>query len=933
MFISKFYAKNFIGIKLGLGLDEITLDFSQKFSRYYTIRGENGSGKSTLFEIMHPLIESYSTDRNLIIPGKEGYKELEIINNGNVYVCKILYPEKSSNKAWIEENGVELNPNGNISSYKAILEEKFNLKPEILKSLKLGSQDSSFISETTTKRKEYFVKLMEEMSDIINKYNIVNKKVNALESKKDLISDKMVKLPDPNETANKQKTLDIKLKELEKSLSNINKTIGKTEEKINTLIENNKELLEEFGDKEELLEKIEVLKKQQNFIENNIENIYNNFSILRNKSLEEIEELLNSREKKLQEENLNLNNLKEKLKEFEEKRNKIFLEIKENENLLKEFSETSIDKLREQNKKLSIELKELKEELNNPILFKLVKENNIILENHPLLLQYLRDVENYFDVVKEIINQIKNNVVNISIQSQNIKIENDADQIKNFLNNYDSILKKLNNSIANLEAEEETLSQELKTNIASLKLIDILKQRPSNCTIDSCAFIAGSLKAKENEKLIPIQTEKLEKIKEKLNKLILEKKTLENLNPLLERYKNVFNKFNKFKNNQYFNYIFSEKEYDNFLDNPFINEYEKIIASIGEKKEFFINYDNYIKKEELYNNNQNIIIEFENNGKKQKENITKKLTKLSVEAEENENNIKKLKEDIQNSEQKVKKFNESILILNDLIKNIKQYEENNSYIEKYSSSIEKYKEFKEKKEELENDLKQINEQKITLLNEKEYIQEEKTKCMNYISQYIELEQEKKELDEQYEKHLLVKKALDVKTGIPLIFTSRFVKKLENKANELLDVAFEGKFQLKFIVDENKFKIPVIIDGMILDEEKDDIRMKSSGEIALTKLSIALAMLDIQNYSSSYNILYLDELDGPLSAQNRAKFKQILDSQCDSLNIDQVFIITHNPEFELAESNLILLRGHNTPQEQLNNSSVSVLFNYDELKIK
>lgn len=50
----KLTLRNFIGVKAGMDLDEITIDFTKYNGRLILIKGENGKGKSTIMENMHP---------------------------------------------------------------------------------------------------------------------------------------------------------------------------------------------------------------------------------------------------------------------------------------------------------------------------------------------------------------------------------------------------------------------------------------------------------------------------------------------------------------------------------------------------------------------------------------------------------------------------------------------------------------------------------------------------------------------------------------------------------------------------------------------------------------------------------------------------------------------------------------------------------------
>jgi ABC-type iron transport system FetAB ATPase subunit len=66
---------------------------------------------------------------------------------------------------------------------------------------------------------------------------------------------------------------------------------------------------------------------------------------------------------------------------------------------------------------------------------------------------------------------------------------------------------------------------------------------------------------------------------------------------------------------------------------------------------------------------------------------------------------------------------------------------------------------------------------------------------------------------------------------------------------------------------------------------------------------------INNISSKYNIIYLDEIDGPLDVDNRRTFLDMLSIQMERLSCEQIFIISHNDVFDSSDAGTILLRNN------------------------
>ena len=109
-------------------------------------------------------------------------------------------------------------------------------------------------------------------------------------------------------------------------------------------------------------------------------------------------------------------------------------------------------------------------------------------------------------------------------------------------------------------------------------------------------------------------------------------------------------------------------------------------------------------------------------------------------------------------------------------------------------------------------------------------------------------------------------------------------------------------------NEKEFAIQVISK----DNTKADIKLASQGEVSITTLSISLAL--IEQSIGAYNILCLDEIDGPLDNSNRSKFIDILNSQSEKLGIEQAFVISHKNAFDTAAMDLILLKGNAVDKE-------------------
>jgi DNA repair exonuclease SbcCD ATPase subunit len=182
-----------------------------------------------------------------------------------------------------------------------------------------------------------------------------------------------------------------------------------------------------------------------------------------------------------------------------------------------------------------------------------------------------------------------------------------------------------------------------------------------------------------------------------------------------------------------------------------------------------------------------------------------------------------------------------------------------------------------------------------------------------LNEYDSLSKEIKKLNKVYDEIGLVKKALSSKEGIPLRYTLNYLGNIENITNELLDIAYNGeKYIDKFDISPNSFSIPFYNKGVRLP----DVKYASQGELSF--LSIALSFALASQTLKKYNIMLLDEIDGPLDTENREKFIRILENQIERIESEQNFLITHNDMFASYPIDIIDLSENRTREYPLAN---------------
>jgi exonuclease SbcC len=150
MQIEKLRLKGFIGIKRGLGLDEISIDF-KNIVGLIAFAGQNGLGKSTVLENLHPFNTLASRSGALFnhVCVRDAEKELSFSYNGNHYrtLIKIdCQSEKSEGFIW--KDGESL-VNGKIRDYAKYMTDLFGSSNLFFNSV-FCAQNAQKLSDMTT---------------------------------------------------------------------------------------------------------------------------------------------------------------------------------------------------------------------------------------------------------------------------------------------------------------------------------------------------------------------------------------------------------------------------------------------------------------------------------------------------------------------------------------------------------------------------------------------------------------------------------------------------------------------------------------------------------------------------------------------------------------------------------------------------------------
>ena len=186
-----------------------------------------------------------------------------------------------------------------------------------------------------------------------------------------------------------------------------------------------------------------------------------------------------------------------------------------------------------------------------------------------------------------------------------------------------------------------------------------------------------------------------------------------------------------------------------------------------------------------------------------------------------------------------------------------------------------------------------------------------------MEEYEKLTIEKKELDEEFEATELIRNAVSSSRGIPLLYLNLHFGNARNIANAIISSVYGDAIHLeRFIINEKEFRIPYSKNGSIVE----DVSYASQGELSVISLAISFALLE-EFSSYKYNVLLLDEVDGPLDKGNKEKFLRVLETQMERINCEQVFMITHNQLFETYPVDVYVTIDKDNALEEFKNVNV------------
>lgn len=893
MRITYFRLKGYINILQGMGMEELIIPFDQFNSRVILIQGENGTGKSTILKALSPNPDSNDSFRTDVIVTPDGNrqiveypaeKEIHYTDDiGNVYcilIKSVVNDSKTtrSTKAYISRNGEELNPNGNVSSFKDIRDDILGIDPTYLDMSSISSENRGLVDMIPSERRKYLASYIGSLDTFNQIYKQISKKVNSTKAYLNTINSKLYTLGNEDsiqlrliQLKDKKETLSSDRDKLLKNLSEA-ETIVKIKDPDNKI----QDLYQSISDSLRAVN-IEMEKNNQNLerIHSKLSDFDENadFDIL----LEDSKNALNKYKEDLNNTNNSISNLisinditTNRLDEDTERLNSI------SSNYVKSNIESTVEQLSSE-----LELYKVYLESSN--------DTKELLDK--VSLKELQELNNDLNTFKDIISNIDTEV---SIEEIEDVLSGDMSYYTNSIEEYNSKLLELNSDIVRLESTISDIMDKL----------DIIQNfdntRPEGCTIDTCPYIQEYIKLKDSEddlnerldveyielKACRADKEPIEKSIKELKKLLSICKILTPAIDILKTNKKILEAIPELS------YLVQDRyklacniaEHNQFNDFNKLNDYIEFASIYTMAKEIQEQYDSLSSDLKVYQNNKALI-----------DSLNNSIEKSNKEIEENNNKINELNKSRLFLEEVISQYNDRISTLEELIS------ENNKHIDLENQKNQIRDQFNKVKDDI-----RIVKEKIdianSIRNDIESIDnaigpltEEINHATFALSEINTLQNDFKQTSSEFEKLSFIKDACSPGNGMSI--QSEYVKMYMNDiiytCNTLLGYMFNGALQLDMpIINEKQFSIPFIGPNGI---QVPDISNGSTAQKCMIGLVFSCASM--MKSSNTYNILRFDEIDGGLDTDNRRLFIQVVNQIMNIMRSTQCIMVSHNSEFD------------------------------------
>lgn len=850
---------NFINIVTAFNTETIEIDFSKSNNNVVLLTGPNGSGKTSILSCLHPFPTNGNmdvrSDNPIIVPRENGYKEIHISDGDDLYVIQHFYTrngDKHIIKSYIQKNGVELNENGNVTSFKEIVEKELGLEQDYMKLTRLGSNVTNFIDMKRQERKNFTGKIISE-ADIYLSYhkkimadkNKVNIQINHTS---DLI--RRLQVDDLGELKKAQKSLQHQIEDLTAKIEKANSELSVLQYQLN-----------DCGDIPAMRERIQEKEKELKHIQKALARASEiKISISTLKSMIEEAKIAILKAKSSLDTNVItrtgiLNQLDSIAHEIDSIRREIS-RIEDDQNI--KDMEANIELLRETIRRRAKEsgisgyVRPCSKAEMEDLIKMLDKCMDILLSTYELGKGPIQKAVSFFHTKTDIEKYTREN----------------KEKIKR--NRMQSLCEQV---YAEISKDIGLLGPDCK-NPSGCRVYDFYQRIYEYATqapdkvIEDETFLAYTKMAYNNIQTVLKYLRDYHDIFEKMPECIKDQFLMSTVLTHICNMEWIYDK----------DIIFHELGLitDDELQDADLEELSRQKSMLAQYKKANSNIEYFQNKlEELIDSR----------------------TSLMGQLDEVKETIKSLNEEIAEKEASVSDYEDMVVAM-----------EHEDEVETEFNDLKS-------KLTLASQLSLQIREKTSILNDLQFRKNKMSKTHQDNEFRIEnYKRYKKDLDELSSKFTdleYLARALSSREGIPLIFIQAYLKDIKDVANQLLDVVYDGDLHLEdFEITADEFGIPYSTKGTTVK----DVIYASQGERSFISLALSFALT--YKSILKYNIMLLDEIDATLDISNREKFLHVLEMQIDMIHAEQVFVISHNDMFNAYPVDIVDTRNRTSSNAEL-----------------
>ena len=878
---------NYIGIYNGMGLYNIDIDMTKCHHRMTIIRGENGSGKSTLSKAMN----LFPDPNDSFIPGMPARKEIVLQDGTTFYKLVFIHGikqngERDTTKAYItktfNDTAVELNENGNVSSYKDILYSELGLDANFIALSQLSNDDRGLADKKPAERKRFVNSIISSLDTYNNIYKTLTKRSSNYKSMINAIVAKLNVLGDENTVQSNLTSVEDRINHLQDMKDRAVAELAKAQSMISLLDPDGSIQLENS----KLSSELAIAEKDNAKTLSILNGLYESNGI------DPTSDIKKQRQSVIDKKNsLIIDN------QIDRGRIDSFMRQKESESADLAEKSSKLSSLRsgynyemlvDSVSKYRDELNSIKEEIKAVGIDDIT---SISKEEYILALETLKDLEEHISNFKSRYSfQVIETCITYYLEHGKVPDRDTcSDLIKmkqSFQDQYDQAVR-----------ERDLIK-------SRMGLLDKLTLRPSTCTDNTCEFIKEAIEFSNTN-----PAKQLQDLENQINYCIDSIRDIDRDLDINEEYNNGINEFAIIVRevNRNASILAKMPNGDMFTDTKVF--FQRLMSgySFDYMKEIY-KYIDLANQFDVYKSIAKVLAEYESELKVYEskadiiDSLIQSINSLNESLKGIESKMNDILANIHERDKQIAILQERESVFDAILF---QMEKNAPVVDKINQFRSKLQENNKKMEDIQKSLEVCNKCKQdihAITFQLEPLMKDRDKLVHTMEMMKEYLEEKKQLETNYEFIETIKYYSSPTTGIQLVFMELYMGKIISLANELLGLLFGGQFVIQpFVINDSEFRIPCLGSGYL----NDDISSMSSSQIGMISMILSFALL--HHSSTKYNIIKLDEIDGPLDYNNRTYFMDVLNRIMTIMGTEQCIMISHNTELQVDDCDVILLR--------------------------